>query len=115
MVIDIAAHISNLLYQNDCVNLPGLGRLFTQYQPAYIHHIEGIINPPSKSISFSEEIKEDNNALVNAISQSHHLNLLHFLPATKFHLLFHFLMAQLSIQFHLIFFLKKSNKLNRKP
>lgn len=76
MVIDIAAHISNLLYQNDCVNLPGLGRLFTQYQPAYIHHIEGIINPPSKSISFSEEIKEDNNALVNAISQSHHLNLL---------------------------------------
>jgi len=76
MVIDIAAHISNLLYQNDYVNLPGLGRLFTQYQPAYIHHIEGVINPPSKSISFSEEIKEDNNLLVNAISHSHQLNLL---------------------------------------
>ena len=74
MVIDIAAHISNLLYQNEAVSLPGLGKLFTRYKPANINHLEGVINPPSKTISFSEDVDINNELLLKKISTAHNIN-----------------------------------------
>ena len=73
MVIDIAAHISNLLYQNEAVSLPGLGKLFTRYKPANINHLEGVINPPSKTISFSEDVDINNELLLKKISTAQKL------------------------------------------
>lgn len=61
-------YISELLYRHDCVILPGLGGLITNYRSAKIHPVSHTIQPPSKSIRFNVNLKEDDGLLVNYLA-----------------------------------------------
>ena len=64
----IAEYISKLLYQNDCVIIPGMGGFVTNYTSAKIHPINHTFYPPSKSILFNAKLLNDDGLLINAIS-----------------------------------------------
>lgn len=74
MVIDVAAHISLLLYQNDAVVLPGLGKLSSTYKPAALDHIQGQLLPPAKTIHFEVDDSVQNDLIQRSLAERHHIN-----------------------------------------
>lgn len=62
------AYIKDLLYRHDCVIIPGLGGLITNYRSAQIHPVSHIFRPPSKSIRFNLNLQEDDGLLANYVS-----------------------------------------------
>lgn len=62
-------HISNLLSEHDCVILPGLGGIVTQYEPARKDLSSGLIYPPSKSLAFNAALQKNDGLLQNHIAQ----------------------------------------------
>ena len=67
--MNIAGHISKLLYYNDCVIIPGLGGFVTDYAPAKIHPNTHTFFPPSKSILFNAKLTNDDGILMHFIAQ----------------------------------------------
>ena len=61
-------YISDLLYRHDCVIIPGLGGIITNYRSAQIHPVSHTIRPPSKSIRFNVNLQEDDGLLANYVS-----------------------------------------------
>ena len=61
-------YISDLLYRHDCVIIPGLGGLITNYRSAQIHPVSHTLRPPSKSIRFNVNLQEDDGLLANYVS-----------------------------------------------
>ena len=51
--MNIETYISDLLYRHDCVIIPGLGGIITNYRSAQIHPVSHKLQPPSKSIRFN--------------------------------------------------------------
>ncbi len=68
--MDLAKHISDLLFKTDRVVVPGLGVFFTKYIPAKIHTAKQTVEPPSKEILFTSAIKDDNGLLIKYISEN---------------------------------------------
>jgi nucleoid DNA-binding protein len=64
----LAAHISALLHDNDCVIIPGFGGLVSHYQPARIHPTQHIFSPPAKAIAFNRNLSQNDGLLANHIS-----------------------------------------------
>ncbi len=62
----LAKQISNLLFDHDCVIVPGLGGFITNYKPATIHPHHHIFNPPSKQISFNAALTHNDGVLINS-------------------------------------------------
>ena len=63
-------HISQLLFQYDCVIVPNLGGFVANYKPASILSIKNTFHPPSKGISFNKNLKNNDGLLANAISKT---------------------------------------------
>ena len=61
-------YISDLLYRHDCVIIPGLGGLISNYRSAQIHPVTHTFRPPSKSIRFNVNLQEDDGLLANYVS-----------------------------------------------
>ena len=61
-------YISDLLYRHDCVIIPGLGGLITNYRSAKIHPLSHTLQPPSKSIRFNLNLQDDDGLLANYVS-----------------------------------------------
>ena len=61
-------YISDLLYRHDCVIIPGLGGIITNYRSAQIHPVSHTFRPPSKSIRFNVNLQEDDGLLANYVS-----------------------------------------------
>ena len=61
-------YISDLLYRHNCVIIPGLGGIITNYRSAQIHPVSHILRPPSKSIRFNVNLQEDDGLLANYVS-----------------------------------------------
>tara|TARA_B100001093_G_scaffold517141_1_gene597791 strand:- start:4881 stop:5894 length:1014 start_codon:yes stop_codon:yes gene_type:complete len=61
-------YISDLLYRHDCVIIPGLGGIITNYRSAQIHPVSHTLRPPSKSIRFNINLQEDDGLLANYVS-----------------------------------------------
>lgn len=61
-------YISDLLYRHDCVIIPRLGGIITNYRSAQIHPVSHTIRPPSKSIRFNVNLQEDDGLLANYVS-----------------------------------------------
>jgi len=64
----ISEHIARLLYQNDCVVVPGFGGFVTSYIAAKVHPINHTFYPPSKSILFNPKLIGDDGLLIHNIS-----------------------------------------------
>jgi len=73
-------YISELLYQYDCVVVPGLGGFVANYKSATIQNVQNTFAPPSKSISFNKNLSANDGLLANLIAKKEQL---HFEQAIK--------------------------------
>lgn len=67
-------HISELLFEHDCVIVPDLGGFVANYAPAKIHPVQHTFTPPSKNISFNKNLKNNDGLLANHIAVSDSTN-----------------------------------------
>lgn len=68
--LDISNNIKNLLYQHDCVILPGFGGFVANYKPAKVDYDRNIFAPPSKDISFNSQLTHNDGLLISDVSYS---------------------------------------------
>ena len=64
----LAKQISYLLYQYDCVTVPGFGAFLGTPIPAELDIDKETIYPPTKQISFNEQLQSNDGLLANSIS-----------------------------------------------
>ena len=69
----IDRHISNLLYDHDCVIVPSFGGFLVSYQPAQLQSIQHTFYPPSKKIAFNVFLKNNDGLLANFIAHKESL------------------------------------------
>ena len=53
--------------------IPSFGALTLQYAPSTIDHVQGLLNPPSKSISFDNNLIVNDGKLIDIIQQKHQI------------------------------------------
>ncbi|HWB62489.1 MAG TPA: hypothetical protein VG603_03190 [Chitinophagales bacterium] len=68
--MDISPFIAELLYERDCVIIPGFGGFLGSYQAARIAIAEQVIYPPAKAISFNVHLKGNDGLLADYIASS---------------------------------------------
>ncbi|MGD2033640.1 MAG: SPOR domain-containing protein [Bacteroidales bacterium] len=61
--MDITAFIRELIIQNECVILRGVGGFETSYKHATLDSEKKVINPPTKKINFRPDLIKDNGVL----------------------------------------------------
>jgi nucleoid DNA-binding protein/cell division septation protein DedD len=71
MGIDVSLYLSHLLYRNNVAILPGFGAFVATTTPAVVDHARGIISPPSKVLTFNENLKINDGFLINLIRHKH--------------------------------------------
>ncbi len=67
-MIDITAHIRELLFKHDCVILPSFGGFIGNYRPAQIDKATSTFSPPVKAISFNRNLVHNDGLLIGKIS-----------------------------------------------
>jgi hypothetical protein len=72
--MDISKYIAELLYEHDCVIIPGFGGFVCNYKPAEINSLENTISPPAKAISFNKNLRTNDGLLLNYISSRENLS-----------------------------------------
>jgi cell division septation protein DedD len=65
--VDIAGYIQDLLWDYECVIVPGFGGILATYRPAEMVLAEHTIYPPSKSLAFNEYLANNDGLLINHI------------------------------------------------
>ena len=75
MQLDLEAIIGELLFEFDAVIIPGFGGFVANYKSSTIDHVQGMIHPPSKSISFNENLVVNDGILVNQLKSKYGLSL----------------------------------------
>lgn len=68
MSINIANHISHLLFEHDCVIIPDFGGFVGNYKPSRLDRVTHRFSPPSKEISFNKNLVQNDGLLANRIS-----------------------------------------------
>ena len=66
--MNVEKHIGELLYDHNCVIVPDLGGFVANYAPAKIHPTQHTFTPPSKSIVFNINLKNNDGLLANQIA-----------------------------------------------
>ena len=67
--MQLSIYISDLLFEHDCVTIPGFGSFLGNYKPAQYNLIEEKFTPPSKQLSFNSQIRENDGLLAKYISK----------------------------------------------
>src|SRR5210317_2359065 len=70
----IDRYISELLFDHDCVILPGFGGFITNYSGARIHPIKHNFYPPSRTVVFNANLRTSDGLLTNHISRSENIS-----------------------------------------
>lgn len=73
MQIDIAAHIEKLLFLHDTLSIPGFGGFTASRAAAAVDYAGGAVTPPSKTLSFSENLAVDDGILVDELVKTYHI------------------------------------------
>jgi len=68
--VDIAGYISDLLYEQECVVLPGLGGFITNDKSATVNRITHRFSPPSRKIIFNTHLSANDGLLINHVAQT---------------------------------------------
>lgn len=68
MKLELHEHISRLLYDHECVVVPGFGAFLTRYHAAEINHATHMMRPPSRRVYFNPSIRENDGLLAKSIS-----------------------------------------------
>ena len=66
---DLSPFIRELLYNHDCVILPGFGGFIGNYTPARIDRDSHTFHPPVKAISFNSRLSHNDGLLIGKISE----------------------------------------------
>jgi hypothetical protein len=67
--MDISSYIQDLLWDYECVIIPGFGGILATYRSAEIVHAEHTIYPPSKTLAFNEYLTTNDGLLANHIAR----------------------------------------------
>ena len=67
--MQVAHSIEELLYRYNCVIMPGFGAFLTQRKSATIHQTTNAFYPPSKVLSFNEQLSSNDGLLVSHLVQ----------------------------------------------
>jgi len=117
--VKIDQHISELLYDHDCVIVPSFGGFLASYQPAHIHPVQHLFSPPSKKIAFNVFLKQNDGLLANHLVGSERILYSEALDEVKQHV--HQWQNELSEGKKLVierigtFYLDKENNLQFEP
>ena len=65
----LSHYIKELIYEHEYVIVPGLGAFVSNYKPATIKEEDGVLHPPSKEITFSSKLKNNDGLLIKYISE----------------------------------------------
>ena len=65
----IEAFITDLLFDHDCVIIPGFGGLVANYRSARLNRMTHVIKPPSKHVGFNRNLTHNDGLLVSCISR----------------------------------------------
>ncbi len=65
----IEAFITDLLYDHDCVIVPGFGGLVANYRPARLNRMTHVVKPPSKHVGFNRNLTHHDGLLVSHVSR----------------------------------------------
>lgn len=68
--MEISRYISELLYEHDCVIVPGLGGFVANLSPASVNPAQHVFSPPSKEIVFNKNLKRNDGLLAHHIAVS---------------------------------------------
>lgn len=74
MILDIKAFIRELLFEHDCVIVPGFGAFIGNFTSARVDAGTNTFYPPVKQISFNRNLVHNDGLLIGRISQSTGLN-----------------------------------------
>ena len=66
--MNIGFYIGALLYQHDCVVIPGFGGFIANYTPAFIHPVQNTFIPPSRQIMFNASLLHNDGLLATHIA-----------------------------------------------
>ncbi|NAS31680.1 SPOR domain-containing protein [Flavobacteriaceae bacterium R38] len=66
----IENYISDLLYRYQCVTIPGFGAFLTQKKSAQVHTSTNAFYPPTKELSFNEQLTSNDGLLAKYISDT---------------------------------------------
>ncbi len=67
-------YISELLYDHDCVIIPGFGGFVSSYESAYIEPEKNLFHPPHKKILFNSRLKSNDGILANFIARKENIS-----------------------------------------
>lgn len=67
-------HLKTLLYQKECVVIPGFGAIICNFRSATLDHQSQEINPPSKTLAFNESLKTNDGVLADQIARNEDMN-----------------------------------------
>jgi len=65
----IAKYVGNLLYDHECVVIPGLGGFITKNQSVTISEVTHSFSPPFKNVFFNVHLRANDGLLVNHVAQ----------------------------------------------
>lgn len=65
----IAGYIADLLYEYECVVIPGLGGFLTRDHPAYIHPMKHYFKPPHREVVFNPMLRTNDGLLLSHIAR----------------------------------------------
>ncbi|MEA1874969.1 MAG: SPOR domain-containing protein [Bacteroidota bacterium] len=66
----ISEHIKTLLFQEDCVIIPGFGGFVGKYQEAKVDFRKSQLSPPVKIIAFNQKLQENDGLLIKYIAKA---------------------------------------------
>jgi cell division protein FtsN len=69
----IASSIADLLFEHECVVIPGLGGFITKTHPASVHPVKHQFKPPHKEIVFNQHLRANDGMLLNHIAHKESL------------------------------------------
>lgn len=73
MQIDIASHIEKLLFLHDALVIPSFGGFTAMRAPAGVDYVGGAVTPPSKTLTFNENLTVDDGILVDDLVAAYHI------------------------------------------
>ncbi len=66
--MNLGEHISELLFEHDCVIVPDFGGFVCNYAPAGIDPVKHLFEPPGKRILFNKGLTRNDGILAHHIS-----------------------------------------------
>jgi nucleoid DNA-binding protein len=70
----IDVYISELLFEHDCVILPGFGGFLTNYSGARIHPVRHSFHPPARTVVFNAGLQTNDGLLISYVAKRRNIS-----------------------------------------